>query len=414
LDSKTEQRSIISAKSKRCRIFADWIFLGNVLFLAALNATAADTAFLGRNSCSSSGCHGGAGAQQNQSLVWSRLDPHARAAATLTSARSKRIAQVLRIADATVSRDCTSCHAPFHGISSDFLFKGPASRDFNVREEAVSCESCHGPAQNWIRSHTRRDLSRAEKGLDGLHDLTRFYNRANACVACHQVLDPKLVAAGHPELLFELDGQSSAMPRHWKEEDKDHRIKGWVVGQTVALRELTAQLSIQVKTNAVDSGTFNQWQSALWIVSRAFPQSKVAIIGTNLINLRTNEIGGAKTEVGLEQLSNLHRAADAFALETSIRDHGASDGLKLSNELSRTYGEFTDPLNTKVLAAMRAERLVLALDRLSHTLAPSTLKDLNPELTTMFDLVQARPDFDGNKFSESLRRFNQHLSKHSR
>jgi Cytochrome c554 and c-prime len=386
-----------------------WFFLGNVLLLAGLTVTAADDAFLGRHSCSSSGCHGGAGAQQNQSLVWSRLDPHARAAATLSSARSGRIAQVLKIPDATVSRDCTSCHAPLHGVPPDLFFRGHGSRDLNVREEAVSCESCHGPAQNWIRSHTRPDLTRAEKGLDGLRDLTRFYNRANACVACHQVLDPKLIAAGHPELLFELDGQSSAMPRHWKEDDKSHKIKGWIVGQTVALRELTAQLSGQVKTNAVDSGTFFQWQSALWVVSRAFPQSKVATIGTNLLNFRTNEVAGTKVESALEQLSSLHRVADAFALEMSVREQGAGEGFKLSNELSRTHQEFA-PTEAHVLAAMRAERLVLALDRLSHTLGAPVLKELSPELAALFDLVQARPDFDDQKFSERLRRFNQLVS----
>ena len=149
LCSKTEQRAIISAKSKRRRIFADWILLGNILFLAALTASGADTAFLGRHSCSSSGCHGGAGAQQNQSLVWSRLDPHSRAAATLTSARSKRIAQVLKISDAPVARDCTSCHTPWHGLAAELLPK--VSGEFSVQDEAVSCETCHGPAQNWVR-----------------------------------------------------------------------------------------------------------------------------------------------------------------------------------------------------------------------------------------------------------------------
>ena len=380
------------------------------MFAAALTASAAETAFMGRNACSSSGCHGGAGAQQNQSLVWSRLDPHARAAATLSSARSGRIAQVLKIPDATVSRDCTSCHAPLHGVPPDLFFKGHGSRDWNVREEAVSCESCHGPAQNWIRSHTRPDLTRAEKGLDGLRDLTRFYNRANACVACHQVLEPKLIAAGHPELLFELDGQSSAMPRHWEEKDKSYRVKGWIVGQAAGLRELTAQVSAQAKTNAVDAGAFNQWQSALWIVSRAFPEAKVATLGTNWFNLRTNDLAAANAE-RLAGLSDLHRAADAFALEMSLRDHGPEDGLRLLKELSRTGGEFVSAPIGEQQAAMRAERLVLGLDRVSHLIAPSADKEMNGELTRLFEMVQARPDFDGKKFSAGLSRFGETLSK---
>ncbi|MGZ8938209.1 MAG: hypothetical protein ACXW32_03245, partial [Limisphaerales bacterium] len=90
-----------------------------------------------------------------------------------------------------------------------------------------------------------------------------FYNRANACVACHQVLDPRLLAAGHPELIFELDGQTSAMPRHWLEKDEQYRQKGWLTGQAAALREVTAQMTGQAKTGPVAPSTFFQWQSLL-------------------------------------------------------------------------------------------------------------------------------------------------------
>ena len=85
------------------------------------------------------------------------------------------------------------------------------------------------------------------------------------------------------------------------------------------------------------------------------------------------------------------------------------EGWKLSKELSRTYGEFL-VAPTNMVAAMRAERLVLALDRLSHTLGSPALKELGPELTILFALVQARADFDGKKFSESVLRFHQLVS----
>src|SRR5688572_22163323 len=48
--------------------------------------------FFGAQSCSSSSCHGGAGDNRHQYTVWSKLDFHSRSYATLTTARSARIA----------------------------------------------------------------------------------------------------------------------------------------------------------------------------------------------------------------------------------------------------------------------------------------------------------------------------------
>src|SRR5690606_36199197 len=129
--------------------------------------------------------------------------------------------QLLQIADPTKDARCTSCHAPWQNLPQ--LPSGSSAS-----AEAVSCETCHGPAGNYLRSHTRQDLTRAQKALDGLRDLTILYNRANNCVACHQVLDSSLLAAGHPELIFELDGQSAAMPRHWKDGATNTHAAAWL------------------------------------------------------------------------------------------------------------------------------------------------------------------------------------------
>ncbi len=198
------------------------IAVSNIFFSFCLSerVSAAEPTFLGQNSCSSSSCHGGAGANQNQNIVWSRQDPHSKAPATLTTARSATLARVLGIKDATQDRRCTSCHSPWQGVSAQVI-----PPHLNASVEAVSCESCHGPASEYLRSHTRPDLNRAQKATDGLRDLTVLYNRANACVACHQAIDPALLQAGHPELIFELDGQTTAMPRHWRERDPTIRPK---------------------------------------------------------------------------------------------------------------------------------------------------------------------------------------------
>lgn len=385
-----QQRQNIPAKPRGRRIVADCILLSNVLFvlLVAASVQSAETAFLGGNSCSSSGCHGGAGAQQNQSLIWSRQDPHSRAAATLTTARSKRIGQVLKIGDVTKNRSCTSCHSPWQGLPADLLAKG-----VSVHGEAVSCETCHGAAADWIRSHTRPDLTRAQKSLDGLRDLTILYNRANACVACHQVLEPKLIDAGHPELLFELDGQSSSMPRHWVE-DREHRTKAWLTGQAAALRELTAQTMTEKKGRSVSRHTSNQWDAVLWILGKALPGHKIASV--------TNESFG-----DLKQLQELHRLADSLAIEASIRVKPSATAL-LRN-LSGTTDDFKDASARGRPSVLHAERLVLSLDRLAYSLPPKTRQKLEVPLHELFSLVQSRPAFDGATFSRRLAAFRSQL-----
>src|SRR5437899_4190985 len=72
----------------------------NMCVHASTQESSTPPAFLGSLSCSSSSCHGGAATNKDQYLIWSRQDFHSRAYATLTTARSKRLAEVLRINDA--------------------------------------------------------------------------------------------------------------------------------------------------------------------------------------------------------------------------------------------------------------------------------------------------------------------------
>ncbi|HEX7862746.1 MAG TPA: multiheme c-type cytochrome [Verrucomicrobiae bacterium] len=403
ISNPVKSRAIIVAnnwaKAGR-RIFAVSLASSNLLFLPSLFLSTTNaaqpplSAFTGNASCSSSGCHGGAGAHQNQSLVWTRQDAHARAAATLSTARSKRIAQQLNISDARMDRACTGCHAPMQGLAAE-LWQPITKTEFNAHTEAVSCESCHGPAKNWIRSHTRPDLTREQKALDGLHDLNVFYNRANACVACHQVIEPNLLAAGHPELIFELDGQTSSMPRHWQETEPT-RVKAWLTGQATALREVTHQVAKQKEAGTISPRTFQQWQSLLWIVSRAQPEHKIAAVGTNALE-------------SADRLKELHKLANELALQTSLATFTPADQLAPLRQLTATAPDFAAAPNGDPIAITRAERLVIALQRLSISTEPKRPIP-EAELQTAFDLIQSRPDFNPEKFRAFLTTLDSRLS----
>jgi hypothetical protein len=94
-----------------------------------------------------------------------------------------------------------------------------------------------------LRGHTRKDWNYAMRVTAGMRDLRSLYVRANTCVACHQNLDSDITKAGHPELTFELDGQSVAEPKHWRDDDPFSGVRAWLVGQAVALREISWALS---------------------------------------------------------------------------------------------------------------------------------------------------------------------------
>ena len=125
--------------------------------------------FLGAQTCSSSSCHGGAGNKQNQFTIWAKDDfHHERPYALLETRRSATIADFFKISNPERSTRCTVCHAPFHTVPPEQL--APQAKII----EGVSCESCHAPAENWLRSHTRQDWTTADRVQAGMRDLKIF------------------------------------------------------------------------------------------------------------------------------------------------------------------------------------------------------------------------------------------------
>ncbi len=341
--------------------------------------------FLGAPSCASSSCHGGGGDRQNQYIVWSVRDFHSqRPVTTLATARARQIAEALQITDPTLNADCTTCHAPLQTVPA--ALRGPA---FTVTE-GVSCESCHGPAENWLRSHTRTDWTQADRVFAGLRDLQNLYVRANTCVACHQNVSQRLLHAGHPELIFEMDGQCAAEPRHWQETAAWNRAQSWLVGQAVALREMSWQLATEPSP---DARLIARWRALVWLLQKLDGLAP-ALPGLQNVSASNNS----------ENFLAAKSAADALARSAS--------GLTWNDDLSRetlirlaaTAEDFANATDAGELPARRAERLVLALDRLilaQKSAAPAADQNLNQ----LFKLAQSAPDFDAAAFAGTLKQF---------
>lgn len=349
--------------------------------------------FLGAASCASSGCHGGGGQAQNQFLIWSLRDSHSqRAFATLTTARSKQIADGLQIKDPTTDRRCTSCHAPLTEVPS--ALRGET---FKVNE-GVSCESCHGPAEGWLRSHTRTDYRHADRVFSGIRDLKNLYGRANNCVACHQTVETSLLTAGHPELIFELDGQSVSQPKHWHEAADWNGAQTWLVGQAVALRELSWQLSREPESYEKLTA---RWRALLWLLQ------KLDGLGSEFSGL-----GTLSAEPSSPNFRASLMASDALAKRIAGSQWTDALSRQVLATVANTGGEFQQAGVGVQVQARRAERLVLALDRL---LAASKQSPTNPDpdanLNRLFKLVQSLPDFDSAEFAEALNQFSKSVSQ---
>jgi Cytochrome c554 and c-prime len=330
--------------------------------------------YVGSVTCQSSMCHGGASPSRDQFTIWSHEDFHSRAYATLVTARSARIAESLGIASATESAHCTTCHAPLADVPPGHLASTTAVT------EGVSCESCHNGAASWLRGHTRPDWTYADRLHAGMRDLRSAYVRANTCVACHQVLDPALAKAGHPELIFELDGQAASEPRHWTEKADWFGPKAWLVGQAVALREVSRQAEA-----TGDSNLFAQQNALVWLLEQVpgVGPSYAGKTGTGGMAPWSNQVAQA---ISGQNWSSA-KTSDAVAA------------------LAATSGSFTDNKIPLAERELRAERLVLGLDRLFRPLHPEPSAPGQAELSALFDAVQDHAQFNAQTFASLLQKF---------
>jgi hypothetical protein len=368
------------------------LIAGLLLAVATARGDGSPAKFLGANSCASTGCHGGGGAKQNQFLTWSLKDFHSqRPTATLTTARSKQIADALEIKDPTADVRCTSCHAPLHDVPENLR-----GETFKV-SEGVSCESCHGPAEKWLRAHTRPDYTRADRAAAGMRDLQNLYVRANTCVACHQNVDNAILKAGHPELIFELDGQSVAEPKHWQEATNWNGAQAWMLGQFVALREMSPQLTNE---KSPSEQLKERWTGLAWLVQQWMVSN----------TSRKDPVFASENIKGIQEASDYAARCLAQPSEQSL-DEIPKSTREILIKLAATFPAFKETDTARAVQARRAERLVLALDRLVTALPE--LKDNAPvqsALNQLFTLAQSVPDFDPKQFAAALEKFSTALA----
>jgi hypothetical protein len=246
------------------------LFVCAVLLPPALARPPAEAGkYIGPGSCAATSCHGsvkpvaGSRILQNEYSTWITSDKHSRAYQALTGEIGERMARILKLGSkAEDAPKCLVCHS---------LYTKPEQRGraFEIAE-GVSCENCHGPAQGWLGQHTAKDSR--ERHLQsvelGLTDTRNVLARTQKCLECHlgtpeKFVDHEMIAAGHPDLFFELDSFSAIMPRHWKqpreaaagqpvEDPAWVSVREWSAGQAVELRAELDRLVWRAKGQRYD------------------------------------------------------------------------------------------------------------------------------------------------------------------
>ena len=303
---------------------------------------------LGVVNCASSLCHGSVSPWkdspilQNEYITWSRVDKHAvKAYPALLSERSKRIAMNLGLKEpAHEAKICLDCHAD----NPPAALRGER---FKVAD-GVSCEACHGAAENWIRPHVASGATHAQNLANGLYPTNEPLALARLCLSCHfgnkdKFVTHRMMAAGHPRMSFELDTFSQTEPPHFvidadwqKRKGAWDPVRAWAIGQALAAIEL---LDVLLDPRRSREGLFPElvvfdchachhpMSQARWTPRQGLSPGRIRLNDANLLMLRQivrRALPEARSREFEERAKELTQAlagerGDAFAAARSMR-----------------------------------------------------------------------------------------------
>ncbi len=422
--------------------FPHWLLLAALLAAAPLQAAPAST--VGTVNCATSTCHGSvapwgdSNVLQNEYTTWLRQDKHARAYALLLNEQSRSIAAKLGLKQpAHQAKECLDCHTD----------NTPAARrgERHPVAEGIGCESCHGAAGNWIKSHTVAGATHAQNIANGMTATSQPKEQAKLCLSCHvgdqdRFVSHRLMGAGHPRLSFELDTFARLAPMHyrvdadWKARKGEYDgVRLWAIGQALASQRLLDTLADPKRGR---DGMFPElalfdchachhpMSDKKWSPRLGVGPGRMRLNDSNLLMLRAivraTDPGSAAAFSG--QVAQLHQAvagnvagADplqlAKALSATIERHinrlaqqrfdGASQRALLAALLDEARAQqFSDYAGAEQ-AYMSLSSLAGALAR-QGSLAPAKVKALNGRMDGLRQTLANEEKFKPDAFAAQL------------
>ncbi|MGO9210339.1 MAG: multiheme c-type cytochrome [Terriglobales bacterium] len=405
--------------------------------------------YTGPGSCSASACHGGiqprqeTHVQQNEYSTWVVQDKHAKAFSALGSPLSLRIGRNLGLQQKPeAARQCLTCHALDVPTAA-------RARTFDLTD-GVSCESCHGPAASWLGPHTARDWTHQQSVRVGMYDTKDLARRQEKCLSCHlgtenNIVNHEMIAAGHPDLTFELDSYSAVMPRHWKEPlDKDAwlNVRAWSVGQGVQLTQSLSQLARRARgpnwpeyaemdcfachhalTRPEDSWRQETGYSGRRPGVAAWNPARYALLQVLVKEIDPDD--GRQLDSDLQELaSSMNRLSPDRARVTATAQSGAETAQRLVSRISAQ--PYDGPLTLRLLRSIvaqsgplsdagerTAEQATMALDSLFIAFARNQRvaneQAIRQAISGLFQQLENPSAYNPKRFAEQMRKVGQLL-----
>jgi hypothetical protein len=424
------------------------------------DSNAEPSKFIGPGSCAATSCHGsvkpvaGSRVLQNEYSTWILKDRHSHAYDALTGDTGKQIAQILKLdSNAEKASKCLVCHA----LNTTPEQQG---RPFEL-SEGVSCENCHGPASAWLGGHTTHDWTHEDSLKRGMHDMRDVIHRTDRCLECHlgtkkQFVDHEMIAAGHPDLFFELDSFSAVMPRHWKspresapgkpvEDAAWAGVRDWGTGQAVQLRAEMERLTWRAKGERFDNDkkdvwpeyselscfachhalvpskeSWRQkheftgrlpgnpaWNSSRYVVFRLLA-AQIDSAGAQELDRRLLEVSGEMSKLNPRRNVVAESASAAAPLAQRFAERLAAMQYDQALVL-RMLQRIPDDAETISLADERAaEQAAMAMDSLyiaySKDAKPSNADEVRAAINELFQQVENPSAYNADQFAASLKR----------
>ena len=396
-----------------------------LLFLAfAVSLHGQQAKYVGAGGCSGSNCHGGTAAAAekdsriwgNEYAIWSLNDKHTKAYKVLAEPRSKRMAEILKIANAQTDARCTVCHV--------------AGSPERSKSDGVACEACHGPAEKWLGSHTQAN-SHAASVAAGMIDTKNLRVQAATCLGCHlgtrdKIVDHELIAAGHPDLNFELDTFSWAQPVHHREVKPSAgnslpRVRVWAVGQAMALADGMRLLAVRAARSWPEFSELECYQCHhdlrldSWRIQRGYGGRKPGSPQINQARLEVARILVAQAAPGQRSVLESALAQVESTAATAAVGAAASRAAQQADMLVAQF-EKQDFTATQARALVRAlttgiarvagagvnaaEVATMSLDSLSAAVAPAAQSAMAP----LYDYLEHPSTYQPGDFATLFRK----------
>ncbi len=421
---------------------------------AGIAAVGESSKYIGPGSCAATSCHGsvkpvaGSRILQTEYSTWIVKDKHSRAYQALTGEAGKRMARILKLgAKAEESPKCLICHA---------LYTAPEQRGrpFEIAE-GVSCENCHGPASGWLGPHTTRDWPHEKSVALGMYDTRDAIHRTEQCLTCHlgtqeKFVDHEMIAAGHPDLFFELDSFSAVMPRHWKapresapgkpaEDASWTGVREWSAGQAVQLRAAMERLTWRAKGK--NWPEYSELQcfachhalgpaKESWRQEHGYRGRRAGDPGWNASHYAVFELLAKQIDSGTEQELDRHvqRVTEEMSKLNPEREAVASEAAAaapLAQRLAQRLAamEYDRAITLRMLQRISAdaerialaderaaEQAFMALDSLyiaySKDAKPANAEEVRAALNALFQQLENPSAYNADQFARGLRRVN--------